>query len=145
MKRVFLSMKCCAMWNHWVFWSVIHKRHAHIPFHTLHYCWEKGLWTAEYIQWTGILGVSNPTSCLDQLQWEQAVQSLAQPIFIISKDRDATTPLGNLFQCSTMTYIFPYIEPEFLVWQLESIVSHPAWSQDWTIASLIPLNSFEQF
>ena len=29
MEPVFLSMKCCVMWKHWVVWSVIHERHTH--------------------------------------------------------------------------------------------------------------------
>jgi len=60
------------------------------------------------------------------VQWEQAAQSLAQLVLTISKDGDATTThVGNLFQCLTKTQVFPYAEPEFFVWQLESIVSHP--------------------
>lgn len=85
------------------FSEVLYMRDIRIPFLTLHYCWGERLSAAESWGLTGVFRVSSPTFCLDQVQWEQAAQSLARPAFSISKDGDATTPLGNLLQCLTMT------------------------------------------
>lgn len=97
MKHVFLSVKSCVMWKHWGVLSVIHDRNIPIPFLTLHYCWGEGLLAAKSLGWAGVFGASNPISCLDQVQWEQAAQSLTWPVFNISKVGDVTTPLVHLF------------------------------------------------